>query len=333
VPTWDRGWLRWSSLLASSARKEAAFHRPSSSTGRWFSASTTRIAPSVADVLTRFAFRSSAPDPSQRDAARARLERVVTAPASGWLPAEPDADHPPEAGVDDAAPPAASRSVGGHARPRAPRRRFDGRTLAALGVIAVVSLLLATWYVWRSWPVAADVPDRSEIVTPAPAVPTGAPVSTSPSPAPAAIPAAGSLVVHVAGTVVDPGIVTLPAGARVADAIQAAGGALPETDLSGVNLARILVDGEQVLVGLPAVAGAPLAATPAPSGGSETGPLDLNSATLDQLQNLPGVGPVLAQRIVDWRTDNGRFTSVEELQEIDGIGEQRLEDLRSRVRV
>lgn len=294
-------------------------------------------------MLTRFAFRPSAPDPSQRDAARIRLERVVTTPTPGWLPNEPDADRSLEAVVDDVAPATASRSMGIHARPRAPRRRFDGRTLAGLGVIGVLSLLLATWYVWRSWPVSAHVPDRSEIVAaaptspgqpPAPATPTGSPVSASLSPVPLpASPAAGSLVVHVAGTVVRPGIVTLTAGSRVADAIQAAGGALPEADLSGVNLARVLVDGEQVLVGLPPAAGAPVATTPVPSGGPEAGPLDLNSATLDQLQNLPGVGPVLAQRIVDWRTDNGRFTSVEELQEIDGIGEQRLEDLRSRVRV
>jgi len=138
----------------------------------------------------------------------------------------------------------------------------------------------------------------------------------------------------VAGTVVHPGIVTLSAGARVADAIAAAGGALPGADTSGVNLARLVVDGEQVLVGLPATAGAPHAGAPgASSAGADAGPLDLNAATLDELQDLPGVGPVLAQRIVDWRTANGRFNSVDELQEVSGIGEQRLADLRDRVRV
>lgn len=223
-----------------------------------------------------------------------------------------------------------------HRRDR--RRRFDGRALAALGVLGLLSLLLAGWYVWRSWPVSADVPDRSEIVVAAPdttasplppSTSPGAPVAASASPTPSA----RSVVVHVAGAVVRPGIVTLSAGARVADAVQAAGGALPGTDMSGVNLARVLIDGEQVLVGLPAGAGAPADPTPASSAGSGAALLDLNSATVDELQTLPGVGPVLAQRIVNWRTENGRFTSVEELQEVDGIGEQRLAELRSAVRV
>jgi competence protein ComEA len=203
-------------------------------------------------------------------------------------------------------------------------------------------MLIAAWYVWHSWPVAADVPARAESVS----------VRSTASPAPAEgdapppFPAAGGavespstpttqLVVHVAGSVAQPGIVTLPSGARVADAIQAVGGALPGTDTTGVNLARVLVDGEQVLVGVPAAIGAPVAGAgaPVPTQGAAGGPLDLNAATLDQLQNLPGLGPVLAQRIVDWRTAHGRFTNVDELQEVSGIGEQRLEDLRPLVRV
>ena len=111
--------------------------------------------------------------------------------------------------------------------------------------------------------------------------------------------------------------------------------ALPGTDTTGVNLARVLVDGEQVLVGVPAAIGAPVAGlgAPVPTQGAAGDPLDLNAATLDQLQNLPGLGPVLAQRIVDWRTAHGRFTNVDELQEVSGIGAQRLEDLRPLVRV
>ena len=203
-------------------------------------------------------------------------------------------------------------------------------------------MLIAAWYVWHSWPVAADVPARAESVSvrstasPAPAE------GDAPPPFPAAGGAVASpstpttqLVVHVAGSVAQPGIVTLPSGARVADAIQAAGGALPGTDTTGVNLARVLVDGEQVLVAVPAAVGAPVAGpgAPVPAQGATGGPLDLNAATLDQLQNLPGLGPVLAQRIVDWRTAHGRFANVDELQEASGIGEQRLEDLRPLVRV
>jgi competence protein ComEA len=145
---------------------------------------------------------------------------------------------------------------------------------------------------------------------------------------------AATLVVHVVGTVARPGIVTVPIGARVADAIAAAGGALPGTDMSSINLARLVTDGEQVVVGLPPPAVAPpTGAQGDGSAGVAGGPLDLNAATVDQLQDLPGVGPVLAQRIVEWRNANGRFTSVEELQEVSGIGEQRLAELRDLVRV
>jgi competence protein ComEA len=283
--------------------------------------------------------RRSAPDAIDVAAAQARLERVVSAPSPGWLPSGPDSDGIASVGtaiVGDEVRAAAGRETGAHARPRANRRVFDGRAVAAVGVLAVLSLLIAAWYVWRSWPVSAEVPPRSETVSPAPSIASSQPAppdSSTPVPPAPTTGAATPLVVHVAGAVVRPGIVTVTPGARVADAIAAAGGALPGTDTSGVNLARILVDGEQVLVGLPAAAGAPPTLTTAAPGSSGTDLLDLNTATLEQLQSLPGVGPVLAQRILDWRTANGRFSSIEELQEVSGIGEQRLEDLRSRVRV
>ena len=124
-------------------------------------------------------------------------------------------------------------------------------------------------------------------------------------------------------------IVTLPR-ALASGCLQAA--AAPARTEPRSNLARVRVDGEQAggvrRLGAPA----PGPGT-GPIQGTGEGPLDLNAATPDQLQNLPGVGPVLAQRIVDWRTAHGRFTSVDELQEVSGIGEQRLEDLRSLVRV
>jgi competence protein ComEA len=159
------------------------------------------------------------------------------------------------------------------------------------------------------------------------------------------------VVVHVAGEVRRPGVQTLPAGSRVVDAVAAAGGALPRADLDGLNLARPLTDGEQVLVPRPtqrasgavsapadpadaASAGAPGPAGPAPpSGPTPSTPVNLNTADLAALDALPGIGPVLADRIVAWRTEFGPFVAVEELLEVSGIGPSVLADLRPLVTV
>ncbi len=138
---------------------------------------------------------------------------------------------------------------------------------------------------------------------------------------------AAAVVVHVVGQVGQPGLVTLPVGARVADAIEAAGGAGVEADLSSVNLARIVTDGEQILVPRPGEV--PPEAASAPGSGS----VDLNAASPATLETLPGIGPVLAQRIADWRTDHGRFTSVDELTEVSGIGPALLDGVRDLVTV
>jgi competence protein ComEA len=146
------------------------------------------------------------------------------------------------------------------------------------------------------------------------------------------VPAGGrgaDVVVHVVGQVARPGVVQLPVGARVTDAIAAAGGATPEADLSAVNLARVLVDGEQVAVPRPGE-------TTVAAGHASTAPdapLDLNAATVADLDALPGIGPVLAQRILDWRAAHGRFSDVEELAEVSGIGPSVLARLRDLVRV
>ncbi|MBC7269062.1 MAG: ComEA family DNA-binding protein, partial [Streptomyces sp.] len=129
----------------------------------------------------------------------------------------------------------------------------------------------------------------------------------------------------------------LPAGSRVADALDAAGGVRPGTDTDGLNRARFLVDGEQVVVGGPAPAAAPVPAAGAGGGGALAGvapvaPVSLNTATAEQLDTLPGVGPVLAQHILDYRTQHGGFRSVDELREVKGIGERRFADLRDLVR-
>jgi len=142
------------------------------------------------------------------------------------------------------------------------------------------------------------------------------------------------LIVHVAGKVRRPGLVRARSGARVADVVEAAGGALPGVDLTGLNLARQVTDGEQILVGVPGgePVGPPTTAT-GPAGATTGGPIDLNTATVTQLEDLPGVGPVLAQRIIEWRTEHRRFTSVDELQEISGVGEKKFESLKPHVRV
>ncbi len=162
------------------------------------------------------------------------------------------------------------------------------------------------------------------------------------------------MVVSVVGLVHTPGLVTLAPGARIADALQAAGGAIDGADTIGLNMARQLGDGEQIVVGLAPVSGQPTtlgssvgagtgpvpgsAGPAATSGRPKPGPksaevLDLNTATVEQLDALPGVGPVTAAAIVGWRQANGKFTSVEQLADVDGIGPARLDKLRSLVRV
>jgi competence protein ComEA len=165
---------------------------------------------------------------------------------------------------------------------------------------------VAGFAVWRARP----VPE------PAPALPTVEAASPAAS-------AGAELVVSVGGAVARPGLVRVPPGARVADALAAAGGPSPGTDLSGVNLARRLTDGEHVVIGGPG----PAAASPSGSGSR----VDLNTATLAELDALPGVGPVTAQRILDWRQVHGRFASVDQLREVDGIGEARFGQLRDLV--
>lgn len=139
--------------------------------------------------------------------------------------------------------------------------------------------------------------------------------------------AEGELYVHVLGQVAHPGLYVLDLDARVVDALGAAGGSLPDADLRAVNLARQLTDGEQLVV--PAI-GETDAGAAAPAG---DGPIDLNSADQAALETLPRIGPALAQRIIAWRDDNGRFTSVDDLLAVPGIGEKMLEGLRDAVRV
>jgi len=158
---------------------------------------------------------------------------------------------------------------------------------------------------------------------------TAAPAVTPlPAPARAAKPAAAKLlVVDVAGAVRRPGLYRLRAGLRIDDAITAAGGATAKAQLDTVNLAAPIADGEQIVVPRRGAVGTPAAGPPA-VGSSPSAPLDLNSATAEQLDALPGVGPVTAQKILDYRQKHGAFSSLEELDAIPGIGPARIEQLR-----
>lgn len=191
------------------------------------------------------------------------------------------------------------------------------RAVAGLALVAGLGVLLGLGFVWFSRPVTESAPPVRRS-TPTPVAPASA---------------AARLVVHVVGAVRRPGLVELPSGARVSDAVAAAGGPTKDADLSSVNLARRVADGEQLVVLAKGQAPPPGAAQAGAGGGGAPGVLDLNAATVEQLQDLPGVGPVLAQRIVDWRTEHGRFSSVDELREVSGIGDRKFAELRSKVRV
>ncbi|MEU5519718.1 ComEA family DNA-binding protein [Streptomyces sp. NPDC047860] len=215
---------------------------------------------------------------------------------------------------------------------------LERRSVIALSALLVLVLGFAVQHFWagRTQPVKAPevvraaVPhgERAAEKDSFPAAPAGA-AKTGASAAP-------EIVVDVSGKVRDPGIHRLPAGSRVEDALRAAGGVRPGTKTDTLNRARFLVDGEQLVVGGPAPAGASQAPAPAPGTGTAAAgpptPVSLNTATLDQLDALPGVGPVLAQHIVDHRTRTGGFRSVDELRDVNGIGDRRFADLRNLVR-
>lgn len=185
---------------------------------------------------------------------------------------------------------------------------WDGRARkAALAVGAALALVLAWWW-WAG---------QSEVVTPlddlvdsAEVMPDGDLVFSSNS---------SMVLIHVVGKVANPGVVELPGGSRVKDAIEAAGGATRPQALESVNLARPVVDGEQIVVGKAA------------NSGSESSVISLNSADSRTLQELPGVGPAIADRIIQWREKNGPFRSVDELTQVSGIGSTMMENIRDLV--
>lgn len=257
------------------------------------------------------------------------------APSAVGRPEAPEAPEAPERG----SPTRARERLAAVLRERTPlwvqtRCGLEPRALAALTVILLVAAGLASGYFWTGRPEPVQAP---EIVRAAPVAATPAAsvaragAGSERGPGPGA--GGAKVVVDVGGKVRRPGVLTLPAGSRVADALRAAGGAEPGADLTGINRARVLMDGEQVLVGLPGVPGLPVGGSGPGSGAGGPGPpLSLNAATVEQLDTLPGVGPVLARHIVDHRTEQGGFRSVAELREVNGIGERRFADLEPLVR-
>ncbi|WP_393916151.1 helix-hairpin-helix domain-containing protein [Halostreptopolyspora alba] len=210
--------------------------------------------------------------------------------------------------------------------------RLSRSGLHAIVAVCSVAVIAASWFLLQARPSPEPAPELSADSGESATEPSGA--QSAPPGEPTASPQpTGEVTVHVDGEVDDPGIVTLPAGSRVADAIEAAGGVGTDTDT--LNLARPLTDGEQVLVGVTPPPGSSGAGAPPPGGApQQPDPLvDLNTASPERLEELPGVGPVLAERIVEHRTTNGGFSSVEELNDVNGIGEVRFAELSDLVRV
>ncbi|MDX3541196.1 ComEA family DNA-binding protein [Streptomyces europaeiscabiei] len=234
---------------------------------------------------------------------------------------------------------------------------IERKSVVALSVVLVVAAVFAAQHFWagRTQPVSA--PEVVRAGAPGDSRASGGPAASLGEPGNGRAAASGdsagavastagpSIVVDVGGKVRRPGIQRLPAGSRVADALRAAGGVRRGANTDGLNRARLLVDGEQVLVDSPAPVPGPGAAPGAGAGGggaavtggavtgaAPTTPVSLNAATADQLDTLPGVGPVLAQHIIDYRTRHGGFRSVDELREVTGIGDRRFADLRNLVR-
>ena len=239
--------------------------------------------------------------------------------------------------------PDASQDRGWVARVRADPGRAGAIGLA---IVAALAVLVTVFTLLRDRPapvMSAKLPPVEKGSTAGPRSSVGPSAAQPPSPD-------RPVVVSVVGLVHAPGLVTLAPGARIADALSAAGGPVNGADTIGLNMARPLDDGEQIVVGLAPVPGQPTAlgssvatrTTPTskvpPSAPGSVKPkpgqvVDLNTATVPELDALPGVGPVTAAAIVAWRQSNGKFTSVDQLAEVDGIGPSRLEKLRALVRV
>jgi competence protein ComEA len=283
--------------------------------------------------------RLSSRSSDDADVIRARLRALLAEGnrPGGWLPDDGPGAEPVD-GASDPAPPSGSaddlgaeswgtpleqpeagaglpEGIGRHRAPGTTVRLAPGRrgvrSLWAAGLIAALLLVGWTWL---------DRPRVQPVSRPSVGTATSPASRTPPTPTVGEVAeTSATLVVSVVGLVKHPGLVTLTTGARVADAIAAAGGLLPDADAASVNLAAVVSDGEQVAVGVPAASGG----SAGKGAGAAPGPaslLNLNTATAADLDGLPGIGPVLAQRIVDYRDEQGRFTAVDQLDDVPGIG-------------
>lgn len=257
---------------------------------------------------------------------RRRLAALAQIPAEAADRAEPD-------------PPAEEPVLGAEARrgvppgpPHALGRvwEFTRQHLAAVAVVLLVGVASTAWATTqsRTTPVASASPTKVAVAEPDPE-PTA-----SPSPPP-------MIQVHVMGAVASPGVVMLAEGARVHEAVTAAGGLKPGARPGTLNLASVVADGAQIVIGTKDAPGGEVTGTPDSGGGavvsgqsaSSAQKIDLNTATAEQLDTLPGVGPVTAGNIISWRTAHGSFSRVEELTEVDGIGPKTYARLADLVRV
>jgi competence protein ComEA len=209
-----------------------------------------------------------------------------------------------------------------------PRQRFGRMHLGVICALLTLGLITGGWLLLRARPVAVASP--SDVIT------VGVPTQAAASATPSAAKSAPRIVVHVLGAVRQPGLVRLPENSRVQDAIEAAGGLTRRADPGELNLAQVLSDGQQVMIGTAHdPAGEVREQQGADTGGgpATAGALDLNRASQSQLEELPGIGPVIAQTILTWREQHDRFTRIEELQEIDGIGPKTYAQIAPHVRV
>ncbi|HEY7173358.1 MAG TPA: helix-hairpin-helix domain-containing protein [Micromonosporaceae bacterium] len=211
------------------------------------------------------------------------------------------------------------------------------RATKALAAVSVMVIIIAAFLAWHSRPNSMPVTSAAPSSPAAGAVHSASGSVVGVGAGPPLASASAVLVVAVEGKVRHPGLVRLPAGARVADAVTAAGGALPGTDLSFVNLAQKVTDGQLILIGVAPPAG--VATGTSGSAGSSGGaaqpgaPINLNVATEADLETLPGIGPALAQRILDYRTEHGGFRSVDELRNVSGIGDAKFAEIKDLVTV
>ncbi|WP_433756534.1 helix-hairpin-helix domain-containing protein [Nocardia sp. CA-135398] len=326
-----------SSPRSSRSAKRSARSKPLVRGGRWDDEELSEAVESDTDLSSNAAAGSDLDDESDLEYAEDLADGVGEVRAPGWL-AEPQ-----------------RRSAW---RDRLVPERFRGtrldpgwRGLVTLVAVGLAAVVIAAVVVMRERPVAQMVPLPSAVRTSTGTVPaalSGASMAASSSALPVTGGPTTELVISVVGLVHRGGLVRLPAGSRVADALTAAGGARDGADLSGLNLAQRLQDGDQVLVGPsgpntgPQLGSTTISAGGRPPSGSASNStaaqrpsskIDLNTATEAELDALPGIGPVTARAIVAWRTANRRFTDVTQLGEVDGIGPARLARLRDLVTV